>query len=408
MMLNPSDTKQPETILIIDDTPDNLRFLSDLLERAGYAVRKVISGDLGLEAAQLEPPDLILLDIKMPGLDGYQVCDRLKSNERTRSIPVIFLSAMSEELDKVMAFEAGCVDYITKPFQVVEVLARIENQLQVSRLRKALEQRNQELQRTIAQRTSAEIALETLNQDLETRVQARIAYLQTALDQAQHSVTLTPDAVQALQIDLETLVTAAEQLEADLQASQSTLQPYLQTILQTLVSSARSIQQILAPTLPDPTAPLQSADLSPFCQSLLADWPLSDRSHHQLAFASWGRPSGELPLDAGALKQLLTPILANALHYSPQGGTVLLQIFYKSTEVRIEIRDEGIGIPPIELDRICEQFYRASNAKGFSGKGLGLFNAQQIVRPNGGSLSFSSQLGEGTTVTLTLPLRPAA
>ena len=87
---------------------------------------------------------------------------------------------------------------------------------------------------------------------------------------------------------------------------------------------------------------------------------------------------------------------------------MLLQIFYKSTEVRIEIRDEGIGIPPIELDRICEQFYRASNAKGFSGKGLGLFNAQQIVRPNGGSLSFSSQLGEGTTVTLTLPLRPAA
>ncbi|MBW4467497.1 MAG: response regulator [Pegethrix bostrychoides GSE-TBD4-15B] len=388
----PPETKPPETILIIDDTPDNLRFLADLLNRAGYAVRKVISGELGLEAAQLVLPDLILLDIRMPGLDGYQVCDRLKANPSTRSIPIIFLSAMSEELDKVMAFEAGCVDYITKPFQVAEVLARIENQLQVSRLRQALEQQNAELQRSIAQCSLAETALETLHQDLDAKVQAALNQLM------QQSLWLTPAALQTLQNALSRL-SVAESLTSLVTAS---VAPSLQNALRQIAASADTVQQILEPILPN-AAPLPAAELTQFCRDLVAQWPL-DQQRHDLAVASWGSPAGRLPLNGADLQQVIAPVLDNALRYSPQGGSLLLQLTYVPSQVLIEIRDAGIGIPTAELDRICDQFYRASNAAAIPGQGLGLFVAQQIIAPTGGNLHVSSQLGVGTTVRITLPL----
>jgi two-component system, sensor histidine kinase and response regulator len=131
-------------ILIVDDTPDNLHLLSTMLEERGYEVRSVTNGSTALMGIQAQPPDLILLDINMPGMNGYEVCQRLKSNPHTHEIPAIFISALNEVFDKVKAFAVGGVDYITKPFQVEEVLARIENQLTVRRLqeklREALEQ----------------------------------------------------------------------------------------------------------------------------------------------------------------------------------------------------------------------------------------------------------------------------
>src|SRR5919199_3073156 len=116
-------------ILVVDDTPNNLRLLATMLTEQGYEVRSVINGPMALMAAQAAPPDLILLDINMPQMSGYQVCQHLKAVEQTRDIPVIFISALTEALDKVKAFGVGGVDYITKPFQLEEVLARVENQL---------------------------------------------------------------------------------------------------------------------------------------------------------------------------------------------------------------------------------------------------------------------------------------
>jgi two-component system, sensor histidine kinase and response regulator len=162
-------------ILLIDDTLDNLRFLSDLLTKAGYTVRKVTNGEMGLEAARLEPPDLILLDIQMPGMIGYDVCEQLKKGDRTQHIPVIFLSARDEELDKVIAFDTGGVDYITKPFQVAEVLARIKTHLSVSRLQQQLRIQNEQLSREISRRIRAETSLKALNQELEDQIERRIA-----------------------------------------------------------------------------------------------------------------------------------------------------------------------------------------------------------------------------------------
>jgi DNA-binding response OmpR family regulator len=126
-------------ILIVDDTPANLHLLTRILQQNGYKVRTVASGDLALKAVDAALPDLILLDITMPCMDGYEVCARLKANAPTKEIPVIFISALDELLDKFKAFAVGGVDYITKPFQVTEVLARVKTHLALQEMRRRLE-----------------------------------------------------------------------------------------------------------------------------------------------------------------------------------------------------------------------------------------------------------------------------
>lgn len=143
-------TNSRETILLVDDTPDNLRLLSQILAERAYKVRAVTNGERALETAQLDPPDLILLDIRMPGINGFEVCVSLKLNGKTRDIPVIFISALDDVTDKVKAFEVGGVDYITKPFQYEEVIARVETHLALRRLQQELERSNRRMAQELA------------------------------------------------------------------------------------------------------------------------------------------------------------------------------------------------------------------------------------------------------------------
>ncbi|WRH68487.1 MAG: EAL domain-containing protein [Planktothrix sp. GU0601_MAG3] len=140
-------------ILIVDDTPDNLYLLSTMLKERGYNVRCVINGSAAIMGAIADPPDLILLDIRMPQMSGYEVCKQLKSSERTRDIPVIFLSALNEVFDKIQAFEVGGLDYITKPFEIREVLARIKNQLNLQAAKLQIQKLNTELEQRVKERT---------------------------------------------------------------------------------------------------------------------------------------------------------------------------------------------------------------------------------------------------------------
>jgi sigma-B regulation protein RsbU (phosphoserine phosphatase) len=142
-----SQTESLGDILVVDDMPSNLRLLSQTLAEKGYGVRTVTSGLRALESARTSPPDLILLDVRMPDMDGYEVCAQLKKDERTAQIPIIFISALDQVEDKVQAFQFGGVDYITKPFQVEEVLARTETHLSLRRLQESLENINQRMQR---------------------------------------------------------------------------------------------------------------------------------------------------------------------------------------------------------------------------------------------------------------------
>jgi diguanylate cyclase (GGDEF)-like protein len=168
-------------ILVVDDTPENLQMLSQGLRRFGYKVRAVKDGALALTVAHAAIPDLILLDINMPGMDGYETCEHLKASQVTRDIPVIFLSAMGEVDDKVKAFRVGGVDYVTKPFQILEVLARIETHLAISRLQQQLGQANQLLAERLEALSNAQAA-EREQRILAETLLATIAAINSSLD----------------------------------------------------------------------------------------------------------------------------------------------------------------------------------------------------------------------------------
>lgn len=161
-------------ILVVDDTPENLHLLSQMLETQGYKVRAVLNGARALAAVRSTIPDLILLDIMMPDMDGYQVCQLLKADEQTRHIPIIFISALDAVQDKVRAFTEGGADYISKPFQIKEVLARVRTHLALQLLQKELQTANQELARQVDE-------LRARNEELDTFARAVAYDLKTPL-----------------------------------------------------------------------------------------------------------------------------------------------------------------------------------------------------------------------------------
>ncbi len=170
-------------ILVVDDNPGNLAVLEDMLNHAGYAVRPAISGELALLSARTRPPDLVLLDIRLPDIDGYRVCRQLKSEGPTSDVPVIFLSALDDPLDKIRAFSEGGVDYVTKPFQAEEIMVRIRTHLSIRRMQQTLVRQNNQLQKEVRERQEAQQQLQQAHHELEERVRKRTGELaETVLD----------------------------------------------------------------------------------------------------------------------------------------------------------------------------------------------------------------------------------
>ena len=195
-------------ILIVDDVPANLGVLVDNLECMGHRVLVARGGEEALRRASLMRPDLILLDVLMPGIDGFETCRRLKAAESTRDIPVLFMTCLTDAADKLVGFKAGGVDYITKPFEIGEVIARVKTHLSLREAQKELEEKNAELQREMAIRQQKEAALQRAHQELEQRVRERTAELassNTALRESQHLL-------QAI-VDNTTAVISAKDLE---------------------------------------------------------------------------------------------------------------------------------------------------------------------------------------------------
>lgn len=181
-------TRSPAKILIVDDAPSNLRFLSRELEQAGYHVRNAHDGTVAIMDVATNMPDLILLDIQMPDLDGFAVCRQLHRNTTTADIPIIFMSAFAGVPNKLRAFELGAVDYITKPFQVAEVLVRIEHQLELRHLRQTLKNQNEKLRIILRQYEISETQIYQINQELERRVTERTKELHDTNDNLQQEM----------------------------------------------------------------------------------------------------------------------------------------------------------------------------------------------------------------------------
>ncbi len=171
------------TLLIVDDNPANLGVLSDVLDEAGFEVLVARDGESAIQKVEYGVPDLILLDIMMPGMDGFETCSHLKQNPDYRDIPIIFMTALSDSKDKVKGLNLGAVDYITKPFQQEEVLARVRLHLRLHYLTRSLSEKNTQLEREISERLAAEAALTELTQQLEQRVAQRTAELSQSFEE---------------------------------------------------------------------------------------------------------------------------------------------------------------------------------------------------------------------------------
>ncbi|WP_017303479.1 hybrid sensor histidine kinase/response regulator [Spirulina subsalsa] len=371
-------------ILIVDDTPDNLRLLSTMLLESGYKVRKAINGERALQAVKARCPDLILLDIRMPDMTGYEVCQALKDNPATRKIPIIFISALDAPMDKVLAFDVGGVDYISKPFHVAEVLARVESHLKIRLLQRQLEEQNAKLEQEVEVRRKTEDALRVylhaVSHDLRNPVIGTNMVLNRLLES--HPGRAELPVARAL---VERMAISCDR--------------QLKLINSLLDTREFDIQGI--------TLDCQSLNFHQLTQDFIADWqPILEKNQVTLAYEI---PPHLPPVwaDANKIWRVLENLTANALKHNPSGGEITLkaELMPPSGEwLRCSVIDNGVGIPPEMCEGIFELYKRGESLRRKGGLGLGLYLCRQIIESHGGEIGLNSTPRKGSHFWFTLPV----
>ncbi|WYL95048.1 MAG: response regulator [Gloeotrichia echinulata IR180] len=455
-------TSETNVILIVDDTPTNLDVLSEALTEANFEVAVATSGENAIRQIEYDPPDLILLDVMMPGINGFETCRRLKTNPTTRDIPIVFMTALNDTVDKVKGLSLGAVDYITKPFQQAEVLARIQIHLQLRNMRVALEKQNLLLKQEIAERIAAQAALQKLTQELEVRVAERTKELSQALhavEQAQvklvHGEKLAtlgqlvagvaheinnpvnfiyaniPHASNYIQELLEFMQLYQTQFpystpaieeksrEIDLEFLSEDLPRVLSSMevgckrISEIVQSLRNFSRY-------DEAELKFVDIHEGIESTLTI--LGHRLKTKLKHPPIEiiKEYGNLPpveCYAGKINQVFMNILTNAIdaleeamevyHLSP---TILYPKIWIYTElmgserVAIRIADNGLGISEEVQKRLFDPFFTTKPAG--KGTGLGMSISYQIVtEQHGGLLWCISSPGKGAEFLIEIPIK---
>lgn len=354
-------------ILIVDDTPENLYLLSQMLEEQGYDVRSVTSGSTALMGIRAQAPDLVLLDINMPDMNGYELCQCLKTDPTTQDIPVIFISALNEVFDKVAAFQAGGTDYITKPFQIEEVLIRIENQLKLCRLKNQLQQQNQQLQHTESELRRALDQEKSLNQKIEemAALEERNRIARDIHDALGHSLV-------ALNIQLETAIALWDD-------SPEKSYEFLNEAKQLASEALQSVRQSVADMRADP---LKGKLLETAIASLVQEFQLT---------------SGIEPRCSICLTAPVSQHLNTVLYRILQEGLTNILKHAGATAVSITLESIGNGVSLT----LCD------NGKGFQVgdnlTGFGLRGMRERVTASGGHIEVKSSSSEGCQIYVAFP-----
>jgi len=431
-------------LLVVDDTPDNLRLLSTMLSDKGYKVRGVINGQMALKAARSTPPDLILLDISMPQMNGYEVCQHLKADARTSGIPVIFLSALDRVLDKVKAFTVGGVDYITKPFHLEEVLARVENQLTIQRLQKKLHEQNARLQESEAKERKKsqelELALQQLQNAQAQLIQSeKMSSLGNVVAGVAHEINnpisfikgnlspvteYTQDLLRLVQLYEEDFPNPTAAIQEQLEAIDFT---FLRNDLPKLIASMRigadRIEEIVH-SLRNfsrlDEAELKAVDIHEGLESTLMILQHRLKDEADQTIIKVVKEYEELPkieCYAGQMNQVFMNVLTNAIDAlqsqkisandvddsSPIPTITICTKLLSDCQVGIYITDNGRGITEDIQQRIFEPFF--TTKKVGQGKGLGLSISYAIVVENhGGQLRCLSIPDRGATLAIEIPI----
>ncbi len=374
-------------ILVVDDTPANLRLLANFLTDQGYKARAVPNGTLALNAAKHEVPDLVLLDINMPGMNGYEVCRQLKLDEITQNVPVIFISALDELDDKIKAFTTGGVDYITKPIQFEEVLARVQTHLSVSRLQKETEVLVDQLSGLSLELKMAKdkadqanraksIFLAKMSHEIRTPLNAILGYTQIM-----HRASDLPERHGK---SIETIHQSGEHLLG-------------------LINDILDISKIEAG---EEELNEANFDLFGMTKRLGAMFELrcsqKDLTWKMTANVAKGSVCG----DERKLRQVLINLLGNAVKFTPSGEVHLLVERREEEQVYFEVKDTGPGIPKEKQISIFELFHQEEAGLNQGGTGLGLAISQRQVGLMGSRIELDSTPGEGSTFSFTLKLSP--
>ena len=371
-----------KTILIVDDMPANLGVLTSHLEREGYVAVVAQGGEEGFERAEFVRPDLILLDVMMPGLDGFETCRRLKASPLTRDIPVVFMTALTDTSDKLTGFAAGAVDYVTKPLNGAEVIARIETHLTLYRLRRQLEARNEELQREIAAHEDTQAALRRSNTELE-----QLAYV------ASHDMQ-------------EPLRMVASYLQLVAQRYKGQLDTDADEFIGYAVDGAKRMQALINDLLAysrigTKARPFEATDFARVVETALVNLRVALKN-------SGGEVTTDaLPVvmgDAMQLTQLMQNLIGNALKFSGDAPPLVhVSAQEEAGFWRFTVRDNGIGIAPEYHQRIFVLFQRLHGRAEYPGTGIGLAICKKIVERHGGTIEVQSQPGAGSAFSFTIP-----
>jgi signal transduction histidine kinase len=358
------------SVLIVDDTIENLRLLSNLLGEHGYEVRAVTSGRQALQAVEHDPPDLILLDITMPEMDGYEVCRRLAAMDGCRNVPVIFITALTDTADKVLAFEAGGVDYVTKPFQFEEVLARVKTHVALNRARSALTQSYQRLR-----------ALEQLRDNLVHMI-----------------VHDMKSPLMAILMQLKVLRKPAAALAED---DQKGLQAAIRAaeVVSEMVNDLLDVSRLEEGRMPVARA---DWDLAAMAGEVRASFAAMDHGRRIDVEAAG---TVQASCDGALIRRTLENLLGNAIKHTPAGSPVRISIARRDDRVRVEVHDEGDGVPADAREKIFEKFGTLQSRRegSFHSAGLGLTFCKLAVEAHDGTIGVDPRAPGGSTFWFELP-----
>jgi two-component system NtrC family sensor kinase len=411
------------TILVVDDEPENLSLLTHLL-RPFYHVRAANSGENALRAAVSEPrPDLVLLDVMMPEMDGYEVLVRLRKDPATADIPVVFVTALTDADAEERGLALGAADYIAKPIKPPVVLARVRTQIENKRARDWMTNKNQILEAEVARRL--EVQQELHRQLVQTEKLASIGLLAAGVaHEINNPVGFVSSNLTTMRGYVSSLLDITVAVDGALRHA-----PETETFRQKLGELRDKINDADMDYIRNdlPSLLTESADGLERIKKIVVDlknFAHADSEQRQLADINAGLKStlnlvwneikykatvstdyGTLPpvcCQPGKINQVLMNILVNAAQAIDKSGTIGIKTWHADGVVCIAISDTGCGIPQSAMDRIFEPFYTTKPVG--KGTGLGLSLAYGILREHGGRIDVASRIGEGTTFTVVLPV----
>jgi two-component system, sensor histidine kinase and response regulator len=376
-----SDDLRGARILAVDDTPENLKILRECLEPEGYNLLIATNGDGAIKVATSARPDLILLDVQMPGKDGFETCAILKSQPETADIPVIFVTALAETSALVKGFEVGGIDYIIKPFQNEEVLARVSTHLKIDFLQRRLEESN--------------ASLSDANRAIQRSSERRSAFMAGLSHEFRTPLT-------SIMGFTELVIRRGEGLGEKQQDNLGRVLESSKHLLE-LVNDILDISKMEAGKM---NVDLDAVNVGALVQSCVASVKVNAAAGVDFTCEVEG-DLDSIQTDASRLRQVMLNLLSNAAKFTTEGA-VHTTVSVNSEHFGIDVQDTGTGIPEGALELIFDEFHQVEGTdRNHKGTGLGLPITQKLCELLGGEIKVESEVGKGSVFSVRLPLREA-